>query len=133
MFAGRRAGMRQDECGERRRRGADDVFGVAAHIVGNCLALLQKKDMRELTQELRARSAEEVQAAVEYIRTLDPRPGQRYNWRDAADRAGRGVREARRWLRGADERRGYAHAAVEPGATARCCGRSRRRRKSGST
>jgi RNA polymerase sigma-54 factor len=56
----------------------DDIFEIAAHIVANNLALLQKKDMRELTRSC-ARSAEEVQAAVELIRTLDPRPGQRYN------------------------------------------------------
>jgi RNA polymerase sigma-54 factor len=55
-----------------------DVFKTAAHVVENCLALLQKKDMRELTRSC-GRTAEEVQAAVEYIRTLDPRPGQRYN------------------------------------------------------
>ena len=55
-----------------------DVFEVAHHIVASCLGLLQKKDMRELTRSC-ARPAEEVQAAVEYIRTLDPRPGQRYN------------------------------------------------------
>ena len=56
----------------------DEVFQVAAHIVTNCLGLLQKKDMRELTKSC-GRTAEEVQAGVEYIRTLDPRPGQRYN------------------------------------------------------
>ena len=55
-----------------------DVFKTASHIVENCLALLQKKDMRELTKSC-GRTADEVQAAVEYIRTLDPRPGQRYN------------------------------------------------------
>ncbi len=55
-----------------------DIFGIATHIVTNCLALLQKKDMRELTRSC-GRSAEEVSAAVEFIRTLDPRPGQRYN------------------------------------------------------
>ena len=55
-----------------------DVFEVATHIVTHCLALLQKKDMRELTRSC-GRSPEEVQRAVEYIRTLDPRPGQRYN------------------------------------------------------
>ena len=55
-----------------------DVFETSTHVVANCLALLQKKDMRELTKSC-GRSAEEVQAAVEYIRTLDPRPGQRYN------------------------------------------------------
>ncbi|MGD0798585.1 MAG: RNA polymerase factor sigma-54 [Acidobacteriaceae bacterium] len=55
-----------------------DVFEIAAHIVTNNLALLQKKDMRELTRSC-GRSVEEVQAAVDFIRTLDPRPGQRYN------------------------------------------------------
>ncbi len=55
-----------------------DVFQVATHIVAHCLPLLQKKDMRELTRSC-GRSAEQVNAAVDYIRTLDPRPGQRYN------------------------------------------------------
>jgi RNA polymerase sigma-54 factor len=55
-----------------------DVFEVAAHIVADCLPLLQKKDMRELTKSC-GRTAEQVHAAVDYIRTLDPRPGQRYN------------------------------------------------------
>jgi RNA polymerase sigma-54 factor len=55
-----------------------DVFGIATHIVTNCLPLLQKKDMRELTRSC-GRTPEEVNAAVEFIRTLDPRPGQRYN------------------------------------------------------
>ena len=54
------------------------IFDVAAHIVTHCLALLQKKDMRELTKQC-GRSAELVQAAVDYIKTLDPRPGQRHN------------------------------------------------------
>lgn len=56
----------------------NDVFTAAGFIVENCLPLLQKKDMRELTRSC-GRSAEEVQAAVEFIRSLDPRPGQRYN------------------------------------------------------
>jgi RNA polymerase sigma-54 factor len=55
-----------------------DTFATATHIVTHCLALLQKKDMRELTRSCN-RTSEEVQAAVEFIRTLDPRPGQRYN------------------------------------------------------
>ncbi|MGA1980840.1 MAG: RNA polymerase factor sigma-54 [Acidobacteriaceae bacterium] len=59
-------------------RNGCDVFEIATHIVANHLALLQKKDMRELTRGC-GRSAEEVQAAVDLIRTLDPRPGQRYN------------------------------------------------------
>ena len=54
--------------------GEADVFSTAIHIVSNCLPLLQKKDMRELTRSC-GRSAEAVQEAVEYIRTLDPRPG----------------------------------------------------------
>ena len=59
-------------------RGDGDVFEIAAHIISNHLALLQKKDMRELTRSC-GRGVEEVQAAVDLIRTLDPRPGQRYN------------------------------------------------------
>lgn len=59
-----------------------DVFSIATHIVTHCLALLQKKDMRELTR-MCGRTAEEVHAAVEFIRTLDPRPGQRYNQSEA--------------------------------------------------
>ena len=55
-----------------------DVFEIATHIVTDCLPLLQKKDMRELTRSC-GRSSEEVNEAVEFIRTLDPRPGQRYN------------------------------------------------------
>jgi RNA polymerase sigma-54 factor len=55
-----------------------DVFSIAKHIVTNCLALLQKKDMRELTRSC-GKAPDEVNAAVDFIRTLDPRPGQRYN------------------------------------------------------
>lgn len=62
--------------------GHADVFDIAAYIVTHCLQLLQKKDMRELTRNC-GRTAEEVQAAVEFIRTLDPRPGQRYNQSEA--------------------------------------------------
>ena len=56
----------------------DDVFEIAAAIVKERLHLLQKRDVRELTKSC-GRSTEEVQAAVEFIRTLDPRPGQRYD------------------------------------------------------
>ncbi len=55
-----------------------DIFTLATHIVTSCLSLLQKKDMRELTRSC-GKTPEEVVAAVEFIRTLDPRPGQRYN------------------------------------------------------
>jgi len=54
------------------------VFVTARNIVTNCIALLQKKDLRELMRSC-GRTQEEIQAAVEFIRTLDPRPGQRYN------------------------------------------------------
>jgi len=64
-------GLSRNGCGS-------DVFEIAAHIITNNLVLLQKKDMRELTRSC-GRSAEEVQVAVDLIRTLDPRPGQRYN------------------------------------------------------
>jgi RNA polymerase sigma-54 factor len=55
-----------------------DIFSIATHVVTNCLPLLQKKDMRELTRSC-GKTPDEVNAAVEFIRTLDPRPGQRYN------------------------------------------------------
>ncbi len=55
-----------------------EVFETAAFIVKNCLVLLQKKDMRELTRSC-GKSGEMVAEAVELIRALDPRPGQRYN------------------------------------------------------
>jgi RNA polymerase sigma-54 factor len=58
--------------------GRENIFSIATHIVTHCLPLLQKKDMRELTRSC-GRTAEEVNAAVDFIRTLDPRPGQRYN------------------------------------------------------
>jgi RNA polymerase sigma-54 factor len=51
---------------------------AAVLIVDSHLNLLQKKDMRELVRLCR-RSADEVNAAVDLIRRLDPRPGQRYN------------------------------------------------------
>ena len=55
-----------------------DVFEIASAIVSDKLHLLQKRDMRELIKAC-GRNAEEVQAAVDFIRTLDPRPGQRYD------------------------------------------------------
>ena len=54
------------------------TFRTALHVVGHCLPLLQKKDMRELTRSCN-RPADEVTRAVDYIRTLDPRPGQRFS------------------------------------------------------
>ncbi len=65
-------------CALRKDSGGGQVFDIAEHIVANCLPLLQKKDMRELTKSC-GQSAEAVNGAVDFIRTLDPRPGQRYN------------------------------------------------------
>ena len=55
-----------------------ETFAAAEEIVLNCLPLLQRKDMRELAKAC-GRTVEQAQSAAEYIRTLDPRPGQRYN------------------------------------------------------
>ena len=63
---------------DRERKRKKEVFATAVHVVTHCLPLLQKKDMRELTRSC-GRTAEQVQTAVDLIRTLDPRPGQRYN------------------------------------------------------
>jgi RNA polymerase sigma-54 factor len=54
------------------------LFDTAALIVEKHLLLLQKKDMRELVRLCRC-PAEHVNGAVELIRRLDPKPGQRYN------------------------------------------------------
>jgi RNA polymerase sigma-54 factor len=58
------------------------VFEDARSIVDKHLSLLQRRDLRELSKAL-GRSLEETQQAVDFIRTLDPRPGQRYNRTDA--------------------------------------------------
>jgi len=76
-----RNGLSRNDLGKNgasRIGGSGGVFEMAALIVTSHLALLQKKDMRELTRSC-GRSVEEMQAAVDFIRTLDPRPGQRYN------------------------------------------------------
>lgn len=51
---------------------------LAMHIVEEHLHALQKRDLRELTRACR-RSTEQVEQAVDLIRRLDPRPGQRYS------------------------------------------------------
>ena len=54
------------------------LLEVAAGIVESHLPLLQRKDLREIAR-VTHRPTEVVHEAVEYIRRLDPRPGQRYN------------------------------------------------------
>jgi len=58
------------------------IFETARSIVDKHLSLLQRRDPRELSKVL-GRLQEETQQAIEFIRTLDPRPGQRYNRADA--------------------------------------------------
>jgi RNA polymerase sigma-54 factor len=51
---------------------------VAARIVDAHLQLLQKRDIKDLSHVLQI-PPEDVHAGVEFIRTLDPRPGRQYN------------------------------------------------------
>ena len=51
---------------------------VAEQIVQNHLPLLQKRDVKDLAKSLHV-TPEEAHAGVEFIRTLDPRPGRIYN------------------------------------------------------
>jgi len=60
---------------------AEEIFRVAELILSEHLHLLQKRDTRELSRATQAK-AELVRRAIELIRTLDPRPGQRYNAND---------------------------------------------------
>jgi RNA polymerase sigma-54 factor len=59
---------------EERRRSME----VAALIVGQYLNLLQKRDVKDLAKAVQVTVAE-AHAGVEFIRTLDPRPGRQYN------------------------------------------------------
>jgi RNA polymerase sigma-54 factor len=58
------------------------VFALAARIVDQHLLLLQKRDLREMSKVLGAQP-EAIQHAIDFIRSLDPRPGQRFNRSDA--------------------------------------------------
>ena len=51
---------------------------LASRVVERHLPLLQKRDLRELVRLL-ATTPEELAMALETVRSLDPRPGQRYN------------------------------------------------------
>jgi RNA polymerase sigma-54 factor len=59
---------------EERRRSME----VAALIVDRHLHLLQKRDLKDLARAAQV-SNEEAHAGMEFIRTLDPRPGRLYN------------------------------------------------------
>jgi RNA polymerase sigma-54 factor len=58
------------------------AFALAARIVDQHLLLLQKRDLREMAKVLSAQP-EAIQHAIDFIRSLDPRPGQRFNRSDA--------------------------------------------------
>jgi len=59
-----------------------ELFETAKQIIDAHMLLLQKRDPRELSKVL-GRTVEETQRAIDFIRTLDPRPGQRYNRSEA--------------------------------------------------
>jgi RNA polymerase sigma-54 factor len=59
---------------EDRRRSME----VAAQIVTHHLHLLQKRDVKDLARAAQITAAE-AHAGIEFIRTLDPRPGRQYN------------------------------------------------------
>jgi RNA polymerase sigma-54 factor len=54
------------------------TFNTAKLIVQNHLPLLQKRDLKEISRAVN-RPVGQVSTAVDLIRTLDPRPGRRYN------------------------------------------------------
>ena len=56
----------------------EEQLQLACRIVQDHLPLLQKRDVRELARLL-AVASEQVDEAIDAIRSLDPRPGQRYN------------------------------------------------------
>src|SRR6266566_1247212 len=58
--------------------GTTQVLADAIAIVDQHLRALQNKQHKEISRAI-ARPLEAVQAALDYIRTLDPRPGQQYN------------------------------------------------------
>ncbi len=59
-----------------------EIFETATRIIDQHMLLLQKRDPRELSKAV-GKSVDETQRAIDFIRTLDPRPGQRYNRSEA--------------------------------------------------
>jgi RNA polymerase sigma-54 factor len=59
-----------------------EIAEIAAVIIDKHLPLLQKRDLRELAKAL-GKSVDQTQQSFDLIRTLDPRPGQRYNRSEA--------------------------------------------------
>jgi RNA polymerase sigma-54 factor len=63
----------ESQIGKRRR-----AMDVAAQIVDKHLQLLQKRDVKDLSKVVQA-TVDDVHGAIDFIRTLDPRPGRMYN------------------------------------------------------
>ena len=58
--------------------GTMEILADAIAIVSDHLRLIQNKQLREVAKAI-GRPIEAVEAAMDYVRTLDPRPGRRYN------------------------------------------------------
>ncbi len=56
----------------------EEILHDSIEIVSNHLRAVQMKQYKDIAKAL-GRTLEQVQAALDYIRTLDPRPGLRYN------------------------------------------------------
>jgi len=56
----------------------EEILNDAIEIVSNHLRNVQMKQFKEITKAT-GRSLEQINAALDYIRTLDPKPGLRYN------------------------------------------------------
>ncbi len=95
--------------------GTAQVLQDAMAVVDQHLRGLQNKQYKEIAKAI-GRPLEAVQQALDYIRTLDPRPGLRYNSRSSSpDRARRCIRQAWRRVAGHHERRGPAATPSESG------------------
>jgi RNA polymerase sigma-54 factor len=57
---------------------SDEVLADAISIIGEHLRLLQNKQFREIAKAMN-RPLESVMQAMDYVKTLDPKPGLRYN------------------------------------------------------
>jgi len=55
-----------------------ETFTTAKLIVRDHLMMLQKRDLKEISRAV-SRPVSQVSTAIDLIRTLDPRPGRRYN------------------------------------------------------
>ena len=60
------------------REASAQLLNDAVAVVSQHLRAVQNKHIKEISKAL-GRPVEAIEAAIHYIRTLDPRPGQRYN------------------------------------------------------